>query len=302
MGGAVGERRPRRPMMKTPVFPERCDEGSLPRMRIADRPARLPAARRRRRRLRREVRVRPRRGEAHHPRPGARLVPQPRPRGDLRGTRQGLLPRRRARRQAARPLRPLGADQAGRRRARRPGDLLRARGLPGARAGAARARSGGAGPASADLADGDRKSKNIRSPRDLRGKRVGTAGIPYQSAYLRTILERAQGEPVLRQGDQRRRQPAAGDAVREGRCHPGRVLERRRRRAAAARQAADGAAGRPARRSSTTTSLCWSRTRTRSKTSPTTCASSSARSRRVHAKPAATRRGRLEPCWTRTRT
>jgi putative hydroxymethylpyrimidine transport system substrate-binding protein len=33
--------------------------------------------------------------------------------------------------------------------------------------------------------------KRIRSARDLRGKRVGTAGIPYQSAYLRTILERA---------------------------------------------------------------------------------------------------------------
>lgn len=31
----------------------------------------------------------------------------------------------------------------------------------------------------------------VRSVRALRGKRVGTAGIPYQSAYLRTILERA---------------------------------------------------------------------------------------------------------------
>jgi putative hydroxymethylpyrimidine transport system substrate-binding protein len=33
--------------------------------------------------------------------------------------------------------------------------------------------------------------KKIRSPRDLEGKRVGTAGIPYQAAYLRTILERS---------------------------------------------------------------------------------------------------------------
>jgi len=33
--------------------------------------------------------------------------------------------------------------------------------------------------------------KRIRSPRDLAGARVGTAGIPYQSAYLRTILARA---------------------------------------------------------------------------------------------------------------
>ena len=34
-------------------------------------------------------------------------------------------------------------------------------------------------------------SKKVRSPRDLKGKRVGTAGIPYQSAYLKTILRRA---------------------------------------------------------------------------------------------------------------
>jgi putative hydroxymethylpyrimidine transport system substrate-binding protein len=38
-------------------------------------------------------------------------------------------------------------------------------------------------------------NKGIRAPRDLEGKRVGTAGIPYQSAYLRTILERAQVKP-----------------------------------------------------------------------------------------------------------
>jgi putative hydroxymethylpyrimidine transport system substrate-binding protein len=31
----------------------------------------------------------------------------------------------------------------------------------------------------------------VRSVRDLRGKRVGTAGIPYQEAYLDTILRRA---------------------------------------------------------------------------------------------------------------
>lgn len=31
----------------------------------------------------------------------------------------------------------------------------------------------------------------VRSSRDLRGKRVGTAGIPYQSAYLKTVLARA---------------------------------------------------------------------------------------------------------------
>jgi putative hydroxymethylpyrimidine transport system substrate-binding protein len=35
----------------------------------------------------------------------------------------------------------------------------------------------------------------IRTPQDLRGKRVGTAGIPYQSAYLETILEAAGVDP-----------------------------------------------------------------------------------------------------------
>jgi putative hydroxymethylpyrimidine transport system substrate-binding protein len=34
-------------------------------------------------------------------------------------------------------------------------------------------------------------SRKVRGPRDLRGGRVGTAGIPYQSAYLKTILARA---------------------------------------------------------------------------------------------------------------
>jgi len=38
-------------------------------------------------------------------------------------------------------------------------------------------------------------SKHIHSPRDLRGKRVGDAGIPYQHAYLTTILQHA-GVPV----------------------------------------------------------------------------------------------------------
>jgi putative hydroxymethylpyrimidine transport system substrate-binding protein len=36
---------------------------------------------------------------------------------------------------------------------------------------------------------------NVRTPQDLRGKRVGTAGIPYQSAYLATILETAGVDP-----------------------------------------------------------------------------------------------------------
>ena len=35
----------------------------------------------------------------------------------------------------------------------------------------------------------------VRTPQELRGKRVGTAGIPYQSAYLKTILEAARVDP-----------------------------------------------------------------------------------------------------------
>ncbi len=34
-------------------------------------------------------------------------------------------------------------------------------------------------------------SRKVKTPKDLRGGRVGTAGIPYQSAYLKTILARA---------------------------------------------------------------------------------------------------------------
>jgi putative hydroxymethylpyrimidine transport system substrate-binding protein len=37
--------------------------------------------------------------------------------------------------------------------------------------------------------------KQVRSVADLDGKRVGTAGIPYQSAYLKTILDRAGVDP-----------------------------------------------------------------------------------------------------------
>ena len=35
----------------------------------------------------------------------------------------------------------------------------------------------------------------VKSPADLKGKRVATAGIPYQSAYLKTILEKAGVDP-----------------------------------------------------------------------------------------------------------
>ncbi|MEA2136491.1 MAG: putative hydroxymethylpyrimidine transport system substrate-binding protein [Solirubrobacteraceae bacterium] len=38
--------------------------------------------------------------------------------------------------------------------------------------------------------------KDIASPQDLAGKRVGTAGLPYQSAYLQTILRNAGVDPT----------------------------------------------------------------------------------------------------------
>jgi putative hydroxymethylpyrimidine transport system substrate-binding protein len=38
-------------------------------------------------------------------------------------------------------------------------------------------------------------SGKVRTPADLDGKTVGTAGIPYQDAYLKTILERASVDP-----------------------------------------------------------------------------------------------------------
>ncbi|MDX6650132.1 MAG: putative hydroxymethylpyrimidine transport system substrate-binding protein [Solirubrobacteraceae bacterium] len=47
-------------------------------------------------------------------------------------------------------------------------------------------------PLTSIVADG---SARIRGVRDLRGKKIGTAGIPYQSAYLKTILSHANVNP-----------------------------------------------------------------------------------------------------------
>ena len=51
--------------------------------------------------------------------------------------------------------------------------------------------------------------RGVKSAADLAGKRVGTSGIPYQSAYLKTILEQGGRRRRLGQGDQRRLQPRA---------------------------------------------------------------------------------------------
>ena len=54
----------------------------------------------------------------------------------------------------------------------------------------------------------------IEEPADLEGKTVVTAGIPYQTAYLETILRDAGVEPRRRRSGRRRLQPAAS------RCSP----------------------------------------------------------------------------------
>ena len=115
----------------------------------------------------------------------------------------------------------------------------------------------------------------VRSVRDLRGKRVGTAGIPYQSAYLKTILERANVPessvketnvgasllPAMLSGKVDATLGAFWNV--EG-------VELRQRGAAALDRARSTGSACP-----TTTSWCWSRTRTSSTTSATTCACSS---------------------------
>ena len=202
------------------------------------------------------------------PRPDARLVPEPRPRRDLPGARaratsatSGSTCSR-----ACPPTPPRRSSRSPPGRA----DLAisyEPEVLPGARAGAAGGRGRRARAAAADLADGDRQKSGVRSVRDLRGKRVGTAGIPYQAAYLKTILRARERARVLGEGDQRRRQPAAGDAVRQGRRDAGRVLERRGRRAAPARASARGSSPSTGSACPTTTSWCWSPTRTSSTSS-----------------------------------
>ena len=82
----------------------------------------------------------------------------------------------------------------------------------------------------------------IDDPAQLKGKTVGTAGIPYQSAYLKAILARAGVDPssVKEVNVGFNLVPAMKTKTR--RRHPGRLLELRGRAAAACR--------RPTRRSS----------------------------------------------------
>ena len=88
----------------------------------------------------------------------------------------------------------------------------------------------------------------VRTPQDLRGKRVGTAGHPVPVRVPEDDPRDGRRRPGLGQGDQRRLQPRAGDAVGQGRRDARRVLELRGRRPRAARQGpgdpADGGARR----------------------------------------------------------
>ncbi len=74
------------------------------------------------------------------------------------------------------------------------------------------------------------KKSGIKGVAGLRGKTIATAGIPYQDAYLKTILARANLSTNGREDCQRRLRPAAGDPRRPGRCDARRIQQRRGRR------------------------------------------------------------------------
>ena len=93
------------------------------------------------------------------------------------------------------PADPGRADQAGGRRAGGPGDLLRARGAARTGRGAGGDRRWPRSCASRSRRSSRCPRAGVRSPKDLEGKTVGTAGIDYQSAYLRTILLEAGVDP-----------------------------------------------------------------------------------------------------------
>ncbi len=103
--------------------------------------------------------------------------------------RQGLDVRLRAPSDPAAPLKLLEAGRADLAISYEPEVLLaRDRGLQVVAVGAIVQK-----PLTSVIALGE---KHITSVAQLKGKRVGTAGIPYQSAYLKTILRRAGVDPA----------------------------------------------------------------------------------------------------------
>ena len=109
------------------------------------------------------------------------------------------------------------------------------RGDAGPRTGARRGRRRGARQPAADLADLAARNRGSKASPDLKGKTVSYAGIPYQEAFLKTILRPRQSARLDGQTGERRLRP---DALAGQRLGPGdarRLLQRRGRRPAAKR-------------------------------------------------------------------
>ena len=177
--------------------------------------------------------------------------------------------------------RPRGADQAGRGRAGRPRDLLRARGASRARPGTARRVSVGAlvqKPLTSIISLPAAKIAPPGRPRGQDGRHGGDR-LPVRLP-AQTILSEARRTRRQREGAQRRLRP------RRRRCSPGKVdaalgafWNYEGVGPAAARQAGRGSSGwrKPACRP--TTSWSWWPTRTRSSATATSSVRSSERSR-----------------------
>ena len=109
---------------------------------------------------------------------------------------QGDVREGRAGRRRADARRPVGAAEAAGRRARSTSRSPTSPSCcsPATRAAARRRRRAGAEAADVDHVRRARTAS--RTPAQLKGKTVGTAGIPYQSAYLKTILDKAGVDPA----------------------------------------------------------------------------------------------------------
>ena len=128
------------------------------------------------------------------------------------------------------------AAQAAAGRPRRPRDLLRARAAAGARQGrrdlVARRR---ARADAADLADVARRPRDHDAGAARRQARRHRRASRTSRPTCRRSSRRPASTPDSVEGDQRRLQPRAGDALQEGRRHARRVLELRGRRPRAPR-------------------------------------------------------------------
>ena len=90
-------------------------------------------------------------------------------------------------------------------------------------------------------------ASSVKSAKDLAGKRVGTSGIPYQSAYLKTILEKAGVDPASVKETNVGFNLVPAMVSKKVDADARRVLELRGRPARSAAQAGDPAHGEPRR-------------------------------------------------------